>query len=159
MRVLLVGAVCGLALASVSPARAAPRIGDWEVDTKACVISQKWTADDGEGMFLGMGYINKGEYLMIAMGAANNKYKPEEELSFRIQIDDSFKTSGGGTAADARTGLAVLPASAVLIDALMQGEEMVVEVVGKPDRYSGTYALDDTDEALPALDSCRRSAP
>ena len=142
-------------LASVMPAQA-KEIGNWTITLgKECHISQSWDNKDGGKGVVAIGYVDGGRNILLAMADTLWKLKKGESFQVDLAVDKLWSATLPGGAADKTTAAVLLPASSKAVNALMNGKELAMDIKGKGDDYAYTYYLDDTREALGALDSCR----
>lgn len=137
-------------------ANAESTIGVWSVELgKKCAITQSWKSDTKADQGIMMSYMAKGQAMLIGFFDTETNYKPKEEFKVALQVDKKWTTKVDGFAVDKHTAAVLVEATSDAIKALKDGNELDMEVVGKPDNYSGIYSLDDTRKALAALDACR----
>ena len=142
-------------LASVMPVQA-KEIGNWTITLgKECHISQSWDNKDGGKGVVAIGYVDGGRNILLAMADTLWKLKKGENFKVGLAVDSLWSSTLPGVAADRTTAAVLLPASSKAVNALMNGKELDMDIKGKGDDYAYTYYLDDTQEALGALDSCR----
>lgn len=157
MRGLSAIALGVLALTNAGEAAAQAKIGVWTVELgKRCAITQTWTSDSKADQGIMMSYMAKGEALLIGFIDTETVYTPNEEFKVALQVDKKWKSKVDGFAVDKNTAAILIPATSDAIAALKNGIGLDMEVIGKPDNYSGVYSLDDTRRALAALESCRQ---
>jgi ABC-type nitrate/sulfonate/bicarbonate transport system substrate-binding protein len=144
---------CTLSLPAVAQKS---QVGVWEVTGgKTCSITQAWKGDSKNAIAWGLSYMAKGEALLLFFADTDTTFKDSEELKLELKVDSTWKSKVDAVASDKNTAATVLPATSAAINALMNGKELEMTMVGKPDKYSGTYSLDDTRKAIAALDGCK----
>lgn len=158
MRLIFLFFCAAMTLAPNGAAQAKTMIGPWEVSLRnACGISDKWKNEAQGTEVLGMAYIDKGKSLMLVFGDTRWKLKQDEDLRISLQVDDGWKQVVPGSALTTDKAAAfIIPVNSTAVNALMNGNELFMDIMGKGEEYSYAYRLDDdTTEALTALDACR----
>lgn len=156
MRSFLIAATATAACALAVPAAAqVSEVGVWTVTGgETCSITQAWKAETKNAIAWGLSYMNKGETLLLFFADTDTTFKEKEDLKLELKVG-TWKSKVDAFASDKNTAATILPASSEAINALMNGKELEMTMVGKPDKYSGTYSLDDTRKAIAALDGCK----
>jgi hypothetical protein len=142
----------------MASANAETMIGPFHVSTgKDCRIFDEWVNDDKSTGLLGMGYIDKGKSATLVFGDSSWRLKKDEELRIFLKVDDIWRDVFLATAPKRDRAVAfLLPISSEALNALMNGNELSMDIEGKGEDYSYIYTLDDDfTAAISALDSCR----
>jgi hypothetical protein len=161
MRAMRAALLCAAIAVLSSPAQAQTKtVGVWNVDLgKVCGITQAWKAEAGNAIAWGINYVDKGKGLLLWFADTDTVFTPKEDLKLALQVDKKWKKNNvAAFAFDKNTAATLFEASGESITALMTGKNLEMTMQDKPDNYSGTFSLDDTRQAIAALDACKATA-
>jgi hypothetical protein len=160
MRGIWAAAVAATAIGLAAPAGAQTKaVGVWAVDlSTTCGIKQNWRGDNKNTIAWGINYVEKGKGLLLWFADSDTGFTPKEDLKLVLSVDKKWKKSVPAFAFDKNTAATLFQTTGESIDALMNGKNLEMTMEGKPDNYSGTFSLDDTRQAIAALDACKATA-
>ena len=132
------------------------KIGVWTVELgKKCMISQAWDTEKKGKMGIFIGYLAKGSAVVLGFLDSDSNLKKDEQFNVALDIDKKWKNTVIGVAARSDTVAVVFPATSDALSALKKGNRIDVDHVDKPDS-TWWFSLDDTQNALGALEACRQ---
>lgn len=157
MRGLKSAALACLAVAGLSlPAQAQKAVGVWTVEFgQVCGIKQNWRGDNKNTIAWGINYVAHGKGLLLWFADSDTTFTPKEELKLVLAVDKKWKQTVDAFAFDKNTAATLFETSGASVDALMNGKNLEMTMQGKPENYSGTFSLDDTRDAISALEACK----
>ncbi|MBF0307692.1 MAG: hypothetical protein HQL41_18880 [Alphaproteobacteria bacterium] len=116
------------------------------------MMSHQWPgAKSGETNDLIIGYVERGEWLVMAFG--NSTWALDENRNFPVvvDVDDKWHGEMSGQPIDKDRFAVLMPASRELVGLLGEAREIVMTMGGPVFRY----AIDAPREAVAALGTCR----
>lgn len=144
--------------AQAAPSELMSSIGDWKVFTSKenCYISSEWK-NKGVKYGLAFGYTQKGKIFILTFADSSAKIKGDAKIKSEIGIDKTFSIKAEGTARE-DTFMFAFDGEAPIIQQIMNGNEIYIDLTVANEDLSYNFTLEDTKKALGALDACRATA-